>query len=87
MPGGSHGRYVRSGHLVYGVAGTLRAVAFDLGRLDIEGTPMQVLPSVLTSPDGAANFDVARDGTLVYTPTGQRSPATADARLGRSAGT
>ena len=30
--GGSHAQYARSGHLVYGVSGTLRAVAFDLGR-------------------------------------------------------
>ena len=33
--GGSHAHYVPTGHLVYGVAGTLRAVAFDLGRLEV----------------------------------------------------
>ena len=36
---GSHARYVPTGHLVYGVAGALRAVAFDLGRLEVVGTP------------------------------------------------
>ena len=35
--GGSHAHYVPTGHLVYGVAGTLRAVAFDLGRLEWPG--------------------------------------------------
>ena len=33
--GGSHAHYVPTGHLVYGVTGTLRAVAFDLGRLEV----------------------------------------------------
>ena len=36
--GGSHAHYVPTGHLVYGVTGTLRAVAFDLGRLEVVGT-------------------------------------------------
>ena len=71
-----------SGHLVYGAAGTLRAVAFDLDRLEVEGTPVPVLPSVLTTPGGAADFDVARDGTLVYTPTAP----TLSSHRGRSSG-
>ncbi len=37
-PGGSHARYVPTGHIVYGVEGTLRAVAFDLRRLEVVGT-------------------------------------------------
>lgn len=36
--GGSGAHYVSSGHLVYGAAGTLRAVAFDLARLAVVGT-------------------------------------------------
>ena len=32
LRGGSHAQYVAPGYLVYGVAGTLRAVAFDLAR-------------------------------------------------------
>ena len=39
--GGSHAHYVPTGHLVYGAAGTLRAVAFDLGRLG-HGPPVPV---------------------------------------------
>ena len=32
VPGGSNPRYVPTGHIVYGVGGTLRAVGFDLER-------------------------------------------------------
>jgi len=49
--GGSHARYLPTGHLVYGVAGTLRAVAFDLRRLEVVGTPV---PVVGASDDHAA---------------------------------
>jgi serine/threonine-protein kinase len=65
VPGGSHAHYV-SDHLVYGVAGTLRAVAFNLSRLEVTGTPIPVLAQVVTTNTGAADFDVAHDGTLVY---------------------
>ena len=50
--GGSHAHYVPTGHLVYGVAGTLRAVAFDLGRLEVVGTPAPVLEGVVTTASG-----------------------------------
>ena len=64
--GGSHAHYVPTGHLVYGVAGTLRAVPFDLERLEAIGTPAPVLEGVWTTPLGAANFAVAANGSLVY---------------------
>jgi serine/threonine-protein kinase len=70
VSGGSHAHYLASGHLVYGVGGTLRAVAFDLERLEAVGTPTPVLPQVVTTTVGAADFDVARDGTLVYVFSG-----------------
>jgi len=66
--GGSHAQYVPSGHLVYGVAGTLRAIVFDLDRLEAVGAPIPVLPEVTMTGNGAAGFAVARDGTLVYVP-------------------
>jgi serine/threonine protein kinase/Tol biopolymer transport system component len=60
--GGSRARYVPTGHLVYEIDDTLRAVAFDLERRSVVGTPVPVL-----APDGGAyEFDVAADGTLVY---------------------
>ena len=64
--GGSHAHYVSSGHLVYTAEGTLRAVPFDLTRLEAHGTPVTMLPRVVTTPEGAGNFVVAADGTLAY---------------------
>ena len=66
--GGSHAHYVPTGHLVYGVSGTLRAVAFDLGRLEVVGTPAPVLEGVVTTAVGAADVAVAANGSLVYVP-------------------
>ena len=77
LRGGSAPRYLPSGHLVYGAAGSLRAVAFDLERLEVLGTPVPVVPQLLTTPTGAADFDVASDGTLVYVRGGLQEPARA----------
>jgi serine/threonine-protein kinase len=62
--GGSHARYMSSGHLIYASAGRLHAVAFDLSRLDVVGAPVTVQPEVPTD----AGWAVAADGTLVYFP-------------------
>jgi serine/threonine-protein kinase len=64
--GGSHARYVSSGHLVYAAAGRLHAVAFDLARLAVVGTAVTVQPEVPTD----ASWAVAADGTLVYVSGG-----------------
>lgn len=67
VSGGSYPMYVPTGHLVYAVAGTLRAVPFDLDRLAVTGIPVGVLEGVLTKAgSGAADVAVARDGSLVY---------------------
>ena len=75
LRGGSQAQYVPSGHLVYAAAGTLRAVAFDLDRLEVIGTPVPVLPQVVTLRTGVAEFDIARDGTLVYASGGVEAAA------------
>ena len=67
--GGSQAQYVPPGYLVYQMGGTLWAVAFDLGRLAILGSPVPVVEGVVTA--GArtgADFSVAADGTMVYVP-------------------
>jgi serine/threonine-protein kinase len=66
VPGGSYPRYVPTGHIVYRVAGTLRAVAFDIRRLEVRSDPVPVLQRVVTKGSGAASFSVAQDGSLVY---------------------
>ena len=75
--GGTFGRYLPSGHLVYVNSGTLFAVPFDLDRLEVRGTPAPVLEQVATAPRmGSAQFDFSqaerwftaaaeRDGGLV----------------------
>ena len=68
--GGSHAHYVPTGHLVYGVAGRLHAVAFDLARLEVAGTPALVLEGVATTAAGATEVAVAANGSLVYIPGG-----------------
>ena len=67
ISGGSAPRYSPTGHIVYGVSGTLRTVGFDLDRLEVTNpNPVPVLDGVITKDSGAANFDLARDGSLVY---------------------
>ena len=55
-----------TGHLVYGVRGTLQAVGFDLDRLAVTTDPVPVVDTVNMKGTGAANFSVAQNGSLVY---------------------
>ena len=71
LPGGSNPRYSPTGHLVYGVGGTLRAVGFDAERLALTSdNPVPVVENVSTKVTGAANFSVADNGSLVYVSGG-----------------
>jgi hypothetical protein len=70
LSGGSHAHYVPSGHLIYGQAGTLQAVSFDLARREVRGAPVTVVPDVVTSSRGGVDVVVARDGTLAYLSVG-----------------
>jgi len=64
--GGSNAHYAPSGHLVYAAAGTLRAVPFDLARLETRGTSVPVVSDVMTTGNGAVDAVMAADGTLAY---------------------
>lgn len=69
ITGGVFGSYVPTGHLLYAVGETIRAVPFDLSRLAVTGTPVPVVDSVaMNHSDGAAAFDVSENGTLAYLP-------------------
>ena len=68
IPGGTDARYLPTGHIVYGVDGTLRAVAFDLSSLEITSDPVPVVEDVLVKSSGAANFSISDDGHLVFVP-------------------
>jgi serine/threonine-protein kinase len=65
--GGSWGRYLASGHLIYIDKGTLFAVSFDPDRLEVRSSPTSVLQEVAYSTAwGYPQIDVSRTGTLVY---------------------
>ena len=67
--GGSYGRYLPSGHLVYVHAGSLWAAAFDLDRLAVTGPPVLVIEGVTSNAaNGGAQVAVSASGTLVYLP-------------------
>jgi serine/threonine-protein kinase len=69
MTGGVYGLYVATGHLLFAVGESIRAVPFALDRFQIAGTPRSVVEDVaMNLTDGAAAFDVSETGTLAYLP-------------------
>ena len=71
--GGSFGRYVPSGHLVYVHDGTLFAAPFDHVALEVTGPGRPVIENIANNPfNGSAAFAFAANGTAVYLP-GQTS--------------
>jgi serine/threonine protein kinase/Tol biopolymer transport system component len=65
--GGTYGRYLPSGHLVYLNKGTLFAVPFDLEKLEVRGSPSPVLEEVASIQSvGSPKFDFSQNGTVVY---------------------
>jgi len=67
LQGASDARYVSAGYLVYaGLTGAIWAVGFNLDAMEAPGNPVRVLTEAPFSSFGAADFDVAENGTLVY---------------------
>lgn len=67
IDGGTDARYLPTGHLVYALSGNLLAVPFDVDRLEIQGGPVPLVERVSSAfVTGGVNFDVSRDGMLVY---------------------
>jgi Tol biopolymer transport system component len=67
--------YVSSGHLIYAQAGTLMAVPFDVERLEVKGSAVPVVSSVLQAPKevAPAEYGLSESGTLVYVSGAARS--------------
>ena len=71
---GSDARYVPTGHLVFARRGRLMAAPFDLERLEVTGSAVQMLEGVNHSiygggtdaETGAAQFSISNTGTLSY---------------------
>ena len=70
IDGGADARYVSTGHIVYAFGGTLFAVPFDLGRLQVTGGQVPVVEGVRrsTATSGAAHFSFSNAGSLIYVP-------------------
>ena len=75
--GGSQAEYVEPpegargepGYLIFGAAGTLRAVRFDLKTLDVTGDVWSMVDHVMTAvQSGATEYAVSRTGALFYLP-------------------
>jgi serine/threonine-protein kinase len=67
VQGGFCARYSPSGHIVYARGGSLYAVPFDVGRLEVTGPSVKVAEGVLMSTNvGSAYFDVSANGALAF---------------------
>ena len=71
VDGGSAGRYLPTGHVVYVVGTTLMAVPFDVKRLEKTGAAVPVLdhvarPTLFGGSMGDAVFNVSDSGSLIY---------------------
>lgn len=65
-PKGAGGRYVASGHLVYGWNNSLLARAFDPERLEATGPEVTILENLRPDGLGSSQFALSKNGTLVY---------------------
>jgi serine/threonine-protein kinase len=67
VEGAHFGRYLSSGHLAYLRRGTLFVRGFDAARLTLSGPEVPILQGVeYSTVDGAGQFDLAANGTLIY---------------------
>jgi len=65
--GGSYARFVPSGHLVFVNEATLFAAPFDLGKLELTGSPAPVVQDVSWGiSDGGAQYSFSDTGRLAY---------------------
>jgi serine/threonine-protein kinase len=64
--GGTAGRYVPTGHVVFVRQGSLQAVSVDLARARIQGSPVPLVDGVFQSRAGVGAYDVSDSGTLAY---------------------
>jgi serine/threonine-protein kinase len=65
--GGSYGKYLASGHVVYLHDAKVFAVPFDLDRLQVTGPPFLAVDGVGSNPNGgSAQFSVSENGTFIY---------------------
>ena len=67
---GTDGRYVSTGHLIYGFDGALHAVPFDLQQLEATGPPTAVVEDVRWAggrTSGGYHYSTSDTGSLIIT--------------------
>jgi serine/threonine protein kinase/Tol biopolymer transport system component len=70
----NNAHYVRSGHLVFGRGPEIWAVAFDLARSEIVGSPHRMVEGVWAGGFfNATLFAASESGVLAYAPAGAQS--------------
>jgi len=71
LQGGTFGRYVPTGHLLFMRAGAIYSVPFDVQNVRVSGAPVRRLDDVLCSDSsGVGQFAVADSGLLAFIPGG-----------------
>ena len=71
ITGGSDGRYLPTGHIVYALGGVLFAVSFDPRALTVTGRPVPILEGVKRSNSGSSattHLGISGTGSLVFVP-------------------
>ena len=70
VAGGTDGRYVPTGHIVYTLEGNLFAVPFDRDSMEVTGGPVSIVEGIqqATSLTGAGQYAFSDRGGLVYIP-------------------
>jgi Tol biopolymer transport system component len=64
---GTSARYIKSGHIVYGLKSNIYAVPFNIDTLEITGSPVSLVDNVICDPSEIIyQFAVSESGTLVY---------------------
>jgi serine/threonine-protein kinase len=67
IQGGTCGRYVSTGHIVFARSGIVMAVPFDAKKLELAGAAIPVLEGVLYAPTyGSVQCAYSQTGTLLY---------------------
>jgi serine/threonine-protein kinase len=70
LEGGTGGRYLASGHLVYARGTTVIATPFDARTATVTGPGAALVENVRGEEWGSIQFGLSTDGTLVYVPGG-----------------
>lgn len=67
IDGGTDGRYLPTGHIVYALGGVVLGIRFDSQNLQVVGGPVPIIEGVRRNAV-AAHFSVSDHGSLVYIP-------------------